>query len=141
MPTPPAPPAPEKKKKKTQVKSSGGAAPVKTKGTVRPLDAPGGNQQKLLLARWLQGSSDVILFDEPTRGIDVGARYEIYEWIRRLTADGKGVVVASSEIPELLGMADRILVVREGQLSGEILPGPDWTADRVLALAVPGETS
>ena len=80
----------------------------------------GGNQQKVVLAKWLQRNADIIIFDEPTRGIDVGAKYEIYCLIRELAAAGKAIIMISSELPELIYMADRILVMREGQLTGEI---------------------
>ncbi|MCP4251259.1 MAG: sugar ABC transporter ATP-binding protein [bacterium] len=78
----------------------------------------GGNQQKVLLARWMSRPHRVILFDEPTRGVDVGAKYEIYTLINRLAADGKAVVMISSELPEVIGMADRIGVMHEGRLTG-----------------------
>jgi ribose transport system ATP-binding protein len=80
----------------------------------------GGNQQKLLVARWLETNSEVIIFDEPTRGIDVGAKYEMYLLINELAAQGKAIIVISSELPEILGISDRILVMREGRLAGEI---------------------
>ena len=78
----------------------------------------GGNQQKLLVARWLENDSRVVIFDEPTRGIDVGAKYEMYLLINELAARGKAVLMISSELPEILGMSDRILVMREGRISG-----------------------
>ena len=78
----------------------------------------GGNQQKAILGRWLLTSPEVLLLDEPTRGIDVGAKYEIYQLIHQLTARGKGVIVVSSEMPELLGICDRILVMSNGHQSG-----------------------
>ncbi|HOX25478.1 MAG TPA: sugar ABC transporter ATP-binding protein [Candidatus Krumholzibacteria bacterium] len=99
----------------------------------------GGNQQKLLVARWLERDARVVIFDEPTRGIDVGAKYEIYELINDLAARGKAVVMISSELPEVLGMADRILVMHEGRLAGEI-PDPRAASQAdVLALAVAKE--
>ena len=79
----------------------------------------GGNQQKIVLAKWLMTSPDILFLDEPTRGIDVGAKAEIYQWIQRLAARGIGILVASSEMPELLGICHRILVLREGQFSAE----------------------
>ena len=96
----------------------------------------GGNQQKVVLAKWLQANSEVVLFDEPTRGIDVGAKYEIYQLIRRLSADGKAVVMISSELPEVLGMSDRILVMHEGRLSGEVTDVPSATQEEILSMAV-----
>ena len=79
----------------------------------------GGTQQKVVLAKMLATNADIILFDEPTRGIDVGAKHEIYELMVQLCDEGKGILMISSELPELLGMADRILVMREGRISGE----------------------
>ena len=90
---------------------------------VRPADPDrttrnlsGGNQQKILLARWVVEGSRVLLLDEPTRGVDVGARSEIYALIRRLADAGNAIVVVSSEIEEVLGLADRLLVIAEGRV-------------------------
>ena len=80
----------------------------------------GGNQQKVIIGRWLLTKPEVLLLDEPTRGIDVGAKYEIYELIINLAKEGKGVIMVSSEMPELLGVCDRILVMSGGQLAGEV---------------------
>lgn len=80
----------------------------------------GGNQQKVVLSKWIYSGPDVLILDEPTRGIDVGAKYEIYGIINELAAQGKAVVVISSELPELLGLADRILAISEGCLTGEV---------------------
>src|SRR5260370_33498523 len=80
----------------------------------------GGNQQKVLLARWLFASSQVFLLDEPTRGVDVAARSEIYRVINRLAEAGAAIVMVSSDLPELLGMVDRILVMRRGRLVAEL---------------------
>jgi len=102
--------------------------------TVR--DLSGGNQQKIVLAKWLEANSEVIIFDEPTRGIDVGAKYEIYQLINQLAAKGKAILMISSELPELLGMCDRILVMHEGSLSGEIADVPHATQEQILSLAV-----
>ena len=96
----------------------------------------GGNQQKLLVARWLETDSQVMIFDEPTRGIDVGSKYEMYLLIGRLVAQGKVVIVISSELPELLGICDRILVMRRGRISGEITDVRRATQQEVMALAV-----
>jgi ribose transport system ATP-binding protein len=94
----------------------------------------GGNQQKVVLARWLALSPRVMLFDEPTRGIDVGATSAIHDVVRRLARDGAAVLMISSDLPELLGMSDRIVVMREGRIAGE-LPAGASEAD-VVALAV-----
>ncbi|WP_277212645.1 sugar ABC transporter ATP-binding protein [Isoptericola croceus] len=98
-------------------------------------DLSGGNQQKIVFARWVLAGSQVLLLDEPTRGVDVGARVEIYEFINAITADGGAVVMVSSDLPEVLGMSDRILVMSGGHLAGE-LAAEDATQDRVMALAV-----
>ncbi|MEU6805833.1 sugar ABC transporter ATP-binding protein [Streptomyces neyagawaensis] len=94
----------------------------------------GGNQQKVVLARWLTLAPRILLFDEPTRGIDVGARSAIHDLVRRLARDGAAVLMVSSELPELLGMSDRIIVMRDGRIAGE-LPA-DATEEDVVALAV-----
>jgi len=96
----------------------------------------GGNQQKLLIARWLETNSEVIIFDEPTRGIDVGAKYDMYLLIGSLAAQGKAIIVISSELPELLGICDRILVMRQGQIAGEIPDARRATQEEIMALAV-----
>ena len=93
----------------------------------------GGNQQKVVLARWLATRPRVVLMDEPTRGIDVGAKHGIYELMRALAADGVSVLMVSSELPEVIGMADRILVMRDGRLAGELPAGA--TEEQVLGLA------
>jgi ABC-type sugar transport system ATPase subunit len=93
----------------------------------------GGNQQKVVLARWLAMAPRVLLFDEPTRGIDVGAKAAIHELIRDLAEKGAAVLMISSELPELLGMSDRIVVLRDGAIAGE-LPG-DASEEAVLSLA------
>ena len=86
----------------------------------------GGNQQKVIIGRWLLTNPDVLLLDEPTRGIDVGAKYEIYQLILKLAEEGKGVIMVSSEMPELLGICDRILVMSNGQLAGTVERGKDF---------------
>ena len=78
----------------------------------------GGNQQKVLIARWLLTSPDILILDEPTRGIDVGAKYEIYSIMRELARKGKSIIMISSEMPELIGMSDRIMVMCEGRVTG-----------------------
>ena len=95
----------------------------------------GGNQQKLVLAKWLQRNCEVIVIDEPTRGIDVGAKYEIYLLINELAAAGKAIVMISSELPEVLGIADRVLVMRQGRVSGEIDDPQNATQEQVMELA------
>jgi L-arabinose transport system ATP-binding protein len=95
----------------------------------------GGNQQKVVLARWLARQLKVIILDEPTRGIDIGAKAEIYQLIADLAAGGIGVLLISSEMPELIGLADRILVMAEGRITGEL--GPDADEQSILALSMP----
>ena len=80
----------------------------------------GGNQQKVVLSKWMFTEPDILILDEPTRGIDVGAKYEIYKLIHQLADSGKAVILVSSELPELLGMADRIYTIFEGTITGEI---------------------
>ena len=94
----------------------------------------GGNQQKVILSRWLLTDPTVLLLDEPTRGIDVGAKYEIYKLIRELSREGRGVIMISSEMPELIGMCDRILVMSGGKVAGE-LQAQDVTQEKIMALA------
>ncbi|PFG34704.1 sugar ABC transporter ATP-binding protein [Sanguibacter antarcticus] len=94
----------------------------------------GGNQQKAVFGRWIIAASTVLLLDEPTRGVDVGAKVEIYELMNSITAAGGAIVMVSSELPEILGMSDRILVMRDGRLAGE-LSAADATQDAVMTLA------
>ena len=94
----------------------------------------GGNQQKLLIARWLMANSDFIIFDEPTRGIDIGAKKEVYLLLNELAAQGKAILVISSELPELLGICDRILVMRDGSVRGE-LSAAEATQEKIMRLA------
>lgn len=94
----------------------------------------GGNQQKVILGRWLLTNPDILLLDEPTRGIDVGAKYEIYQLIIDLASKGKSVIMVSSEMPELLGVCDRILVMSGGRLAGEVLAA-NTTQEEIMALA------
>ncbi len=96
----------------------------------------GGNQQKVVLSKWLQSESKVLIFDEPTRGIDVGAKYEIYQLMHDLANQGKIILMISSELPEVLGMADRILVLHEGRVAGEVENHPGLTQEDILNLAV-----
>lgn len=83
----------------------------------------GGNQQKVLLSKWMYADPDILILDEPTRGIDVGAKYEIYCIINQLVSEGKSVIMISSELPEVLGMSDRIYVMNEGRFVGEFGQG------------------
>lgn len=94
----------------------------------------GGNQQKVVLSRWLATSPDILILDEPTRGIDVGAKYEIYEIIDRLSREGKSIIMISSEMSEVIGMSDRIMVMCEGKISGYVSP-EEATQERIMELA------
>ena len=98
----------------------------------------GGNQQKVVLGKALMTGPKVVLLDEPTRGIDVGAKIEIYELINQLTAEGKAVILVSSELPELIGMSDRILMLHEGRIGGEFSRS-EATQERLMEAAMGGK--
>ena len=98
----------------------------------RTIDLSGGNQQKVVLSKWLFAQPQVLILDEPTRGIDVGAKYEIYGIVNDLAAAGKAVIVISSEMPELLGICDRIYVMKEGKFVDE-MPAKDATQEKIMA--------
>jgi L-arabinose transport system ATP-binding protein len=100
----------------------------------------GGNQQKVILGRWLSEQIKVILFDEPTRGIDVGAKSEIYALMQNLARGGVCVVMVSSELPEVLGVSDRIAVMRQGRIAA-IVPRAEANEEKLLKLALPLETA
>jgi ABC-type sugar transport system ATPase subunit len=99
-------------------------------------DLSGGNQQKVVLAKWLARNCSILIFDEPTRGIDVGTKYEIYLLMNELVAAGKAIVMISSDLPEVLGMADRILVMHRGRVTGEIEDARCATQEQIMQLAV-----
>ena len=104
------------------------------------LDGPtvrlsGGNQQKVVLSKWLCSQAEVFIFDEPTRGVDVGAKTEIYQLMNRLTATGVAIIMISSELLEVLGMSDRILVMRGGRLAGEF-SAEEVTQEKILHCAL-----
>ncbi|MDK2878788.1 MAG: methyl-galactoside transport system ATP-binding protein [Thermoanaerobacteraceae bacterium] len=123
------------KKMKTDVTKTVELLKVKTpslKAAIR--DLSGGNQQKVLFARWLLTEPDIFLLDEPTRGIDVGAKYEIYTIIAELARQGKSIIMISSEMPELLGMSDRIMVMCEGRLSGTV-EAKNTSEEEIMRLA------
>lgn len=108
---------------------------IKWLGPQAPVDSlSGGNQQKLLIARWLLAKSKFMIFDEPTRGIDVGAKKEVYSLLNRLAEEGKAILFISSELPELFGITDRILVMRRGRLVGNLSTG-ETTQEEVMHLA------
>ena len=112
------------------------ALSIKTPGISQTLgNLSGGNQQKVVMAKWLFSEADILILDEPTRGIDVGAKYEIYCLMNQLSEEGKSIIMISSELPEVLGMSDRILVMHEGRMKGELV-GDEKTAERVMELAI-----
>ncbi len=94
----------------------------------------GGNQQKVSVAKWLFVRPDILILDEPTRGIDVGAKYEIYTIMNRLVQQGMSIIMISSELPEVLGMSDRVYIVSSGRISGE-LPIEEATQEKIMHLA------
>ena len=100
----------------------------------------GGNQQKVVLAKWLYTGSKILIFDEPTRGIDVGAKSEIYKLMNELAAKGVAIIMISSELPEILGMSDRILVMHEGSMKGELLQN-EATQERIMHMATGGSAA
>ena len=107
------------------------------------LDTPtytlsGGNQQKAVLAKWMMAQPRLFIMDEPTRGIDVGAKWEIYNLMNEMVAEGMSIIMISSELPELLGMCDRIYVVCEGRINGEI-QRKDFTQELVMTYATGGK--
>ena len=95
----------------------------------------GGNQQKVIIGRWLLTKPDVLLLDEPTRGIDVGAKYEIYQLILNLAKEEKGIIVVSSEMPELIGICDKILVMSGGRVAGILENDQYLTQEKIMELA------
>ena len=94
----------------------------------------GGNQQKIVLAKWLFRHTDLLMIDEPTRGIDVGAKFEIYSLLWELAAQGKAIVMVSSDLPEIMGICHRVLVFSKGKISGEV-DRADFDQERILSLA------
>ena len=115
-----------------------GRIDIKTPTVDTPaISLSGGNQQKVVISKWLVRNSDILIFDEPTRGIDVGAKSEIYKLINQLAAEGKSIIMISSELPELLRMSDRIAVMCEGRMTG-ILPIEEATQEKIMTLATPG---
>ena len=95
----------------------------------------GGNQQKVVLGKWMLSEPDVLIMDEPTRGIDVGAKYEIYKLMGDLAAEKRALIMVSSELPELIGMCDRIYVMCKGRISGE-LARDEFTQEAIMRLAM-----
>lgn len=98
----------------------------------------GGNQQKVILARWMSTDVDIIIFDEPTKGVDVGAKAEIYRLMEQLVEDGKSIIVVSSELPEAMGISDRMIIMSEGRITAELTNKVDFVEDSILDLAIGG---
>jgi ribose transport system ATP-binding protein len=121
-----------------EVSKSLDVRPADPRRTARTLS--GGNQQKVVLGRWLLKGCDVLLLDEPTRGVDVGARAEIYALVRKLADEGAAILLVSSEVPEVLGLADRVLVIREGHVVHEA-PAEELDEHRVLDLVMEGSVA
>ena len=112
---------------------------VKTPSLETSIDSlSGGNQQKVIFAKWMLRNPDVLILDEPTRGIDVGAKYEIYKLITELAKENRAVLIISSELPELIGMCDRIYVMASGKITGEI-DRENATQEAIMKLAIKGE--
>lgn len=125
-------PAKEKSMAESSVKSMSIKTPTLDQIVFR---LSGGNQQKIVIGKWLNTDADIFIFDEPTRGIDVGAKYEIYTLMNKLVAEGKSVLMISSELPEVLGMCDRMLIVRDGSISKELC-GEDINAHSFIQYAI-----
>src|SRR3954464_11118150 len=102
----------------------------------RPIGQFSGGNQKAIIGRWIAAGARILLFDEPTRGIDVGAKAEIYALIERLAAEGRSIIVVSSELPEILRVAARVLVIREGKIAG-VLERDELSEEAIVRLAVP----
>jgi ribose transport system ATP-binding protein len=116
------------------------ALAIKTPGvTQRVKNLSGGNQQKVVIAKWLTADTDILIFDEPTRGIDVGAKSEIYKLLNDLARQGKAIIMISSELPEILRMSHRILVMCEGRITGE-LTSAEATQERIMTFATQRES-
>ena len=101
------------------------------------MNLSGGNQQKVIIAKWFMVNPRVLMFDEPTRGIDVGAKLEVYNILNHLKQNGIAIIMVSSELPEILGMSDRIIVIKEGRLTGEFV-NENLTEEMVMAKAMGG---
>ena len=125
-----------KKKEKEIIDKQIRALNVKTPSAdVRIANLSGGNQQKCLIARWMENDPDILILDEPTKGIDVGAKYEIYVLMKEIAESGKTVIMISSELPEVINMSNRIYVIADGRIVGE-LKGEDLTEEVVMAAAL-----
>ncbi|MCK5345730.1 MAG: sugar ABC transporter ATP-binding protein, partial [Candidatus Heimdallarchaeota archaeon] len=109
---------------------------IKTPGLMQRIEnLSGGNQQKVLVARWLMIEPDILILDEPTRGIDVGAKSEIHKLVSKLAGEGKSIIMISSELPEIIGMSDRIMIMHEGHVTGIIENNENLTQEELMAYA------
>ena len=127
----------DKRKERTEFSNFVQSLRIKISGYEQlVMNLSGGNQQKIVLAKWLECNADIMIFDEPTRGIDVGTKYEIYLLMNRLLAEGKAIIMISSELPEVLGMSDRIVVMHEGRIKGEISDVANATQENILSMAM-----
>jgi ribose transport system ATP-binding protein len=116
------------------------ALSIKTPGIAqRVKNLSGGNQQKVVIAKWLTADTEILIFDEPTRGIDVGAKSEIYKLLNDLAREGKAIIMISSELPEILRMSHRILVMCEGRIAGDLVAGAA-TQEGIMTLATQRES-
>jgi len=119
----------------TIVEDAIGEFSIKTSGPDQEVQyLSGGNQQKVVLAKWISTQPLVVILDEPTHGVDVGAKAEVYEIMRRLSTNGTAIIMISSELPEIIGMSDRILVMRRGHVVGELAQA-EATEEKIMTLA------
>lgn len=124
--------------RQSEVKAAAQQVNLRPPNITRPIrNFSGGNQQKAIIARWLVASSDILIFDEPTRGIDVGAKQEIYAMMEQLAASGKAILMVSSELPEILRLSDRVLVMRDGQVTAT-LSRQQLSEETIMQHAIPG---
>jgi len=126
----------EEKKESIEMKE---ALNIKTPTLETPSGSlSGGNQQKIVIAKWLLHHPKVLIMDEPTRGIDVGAKYEIYKIMCDLTKQGVGIIMISSDLPEIIGICDRAIIMSEGQIKGEV-PRAEFSQEYIMSFAVGGK--
>lgn len=129
----------KKSEEEKKIKEQVGFLKIKTGGLKMPVTSlSGGNQQKVVIAKWLIKLPKVLIMDEPTKGIDVGAKYEIYKLMCELAGEGIAIIMISSELPEILGMSDRVIVMRDGCIRGELTRG-EATQEKIMALSAGGE--
>ncbi len=128
----------DKKKEKLQAEGMKETLNIKTPSLETSAESlSGGNQQKIVIAKWVLHQPKILIMDEPTRGIDVGARYEIYKIMCDLAEQGVGIIMISSDLPEIIGICDRTLVMSEGRITGEI-PREEFSQEHIMSFAVGG---